>query len=436
MSEAAKTRPDTREDGAPSAPSPPSDLFRQEAIASQTGRLDGEVILFQPLLSRFLGIIGIVIVVTGLLFLSTATYARMESVAGWVVPEGGLIRIGARQGGIIERIDVVEGDEVLANQPLAQVRISSVSDNGDAGTLLADQLRDEAEAATAQADATRGQLIAEQQQVGVRRAAFSRELEETRSNLATLEEKAELQKLNVARAEKLAAQGAVTQRNIEEARMAELVARQDVSQARTAILNYERQISDLDARHRTLPLEIDAATAQARVSQAALAQRQTEASVRHTYVVGATVPGRVVAVPVTQGQDVAAGAMIAVVTPAGSNLEAELFVPSRAAGFIKPGQEVRLMYQAFPYQKFGSAKGTVEQVSRTVLAPDDISVPGLEMKEPVFRIKVKLDRDIVTAYGQDMPVQPGMLLTADVIIDRRTLLEWLLDPLYAVGRMG
>jgi membrane fusion protein len=71
-----------------------------------------------------------------------------------------------------------------------------------------------------------------------------------------------------------------------------------------------------------------------------------------------------------------------------------------------------------------------------VLGPDEISVPGLQLNEPVFRVKVRLDRELVSAYGQDMPVQPGMLLSADVIIDRRTLLEWLLDPLYAVGRMG
>jgi membrane fusion protein len=435
MSEAAKLKDEASQGETPRQPAQ-NDLFRQEAISSQTGRLDGEVILTQPLPSRILGIIGIAIVAGGLLFLTTATYARMESVSGWVVPEGGLIRVGARQGGIVERIDVVEGEEVQADQPLAQLRLSSDFGDGNSGALLAVQLRTEAEAAAAQAAATRGQLLAEREQVEVRREALSRELDETRSGLSTLEEKAQLHRLNVTRAEQLATQGALPQRNLEETKMAELVARQDVSQARTAILNYERQISDLDARHRTLPLEIDAATAQARVSQAELAQRQTEAAVRHNYVVSATVSGRVVALPVTHGQDVAAGAMIAAITPADSELEAELFVPSRAAGFIRQGQEVRLMYQAFPYQKFGSARGTVEQVSRTVLAPNDITVPGLEMREPVFRVKVKLDREVVSAYGQDIRVQPGMLLSADVIIDRRTLLEWLLDPIYAVGRMG
>jgi membrane fusion protein len=433
MSEAARKQAEPQD--ANSSPSPHG-LFRQEAVSNRTARLEGEVILTQPLSSRMLGYAGMAIVTVGLFFLSTATYARMESVSGWVVPEGGIIRIGARQGGIVERINVVEGDEVQANQALAQVRISSDFNSGNAGSLLEDQLRTEAEAAAAQAAATRGQLQAEREQVSLRKIALLRELDETRSGLTVLEEKAALLKINVDRATQLAAKGAFTQKGLEDARMGELIARQDVSQAKASILNYERQISDLDARHRTLPLEIDAAQAQARVSQAALAQRQTEAAVRHNYIVGATVSGRVVALPVSQGQDVAAGTMIAAITPASSELEAELFVPSRAAGFIKPGQDVRLMYQAFPYQKFGSAEGTVIRVSRTVLGPDEISVPGLQLNEPVFRVKVKLERELVSAYGQDMPVQPGMLLSADVIIDRRTLLEWLLDPLYAVGRMG
>ena len=92
------------------------------------------------------------------------------------------------------------------------------------------------------------------------------------------------------------------------------------------------------------------------------------------------------------------------------------------------------MYQAYPHQKFGTGQGVVASVSRTVLAPSEVAIPGLQVQEPVFRVRVKLSRDTITAYGQDLRLQPGMLLSADVIIDRRTLFEWLLDPLYAVGR--
>ncbi|HEX2147273.1 MAG TPA: HlyD family efflux transporter periplasmic adaptor subunit, partial [Pseudorhizobium sp.] len=192
----------------------------------------------------------------------------------------------------------------------------------------------------------------------------------------------------------------------------------------------------LEARLRSLPLDIDAAAAKARASEAEFAQKRTTTAVQNEYVVPATVAGRVVAVPVTKGQIVAANTVVAVLTPEGSKLMAELFVPSRAAGFIREGQDVRLKYEAFPYKTFGTARGTVSAVSHTVLAPSEVSMPGFQGQEPVFRVKVKLDRESIDAYGQAIPIQPGMLLTADVVTDRRTLLQWLLDPLYAVGRMG
>jgi membrane fusion protein len=124
---------------------------------------------------------------------------------------------------------------------------------------------------------------------------------------------------------------------------------------------------------------------------------------------------------------------VAAIVPAGSRLQAELFVPSRAAGFIRPGQEVRLMYDAFPHQTFGASIGRVAEISRTVLAPSEVT-SGLELREPVFRVRVNLDREEVEAYGEHIPLQAGMSLRADLIIDRRTLIEWLLDPVYAAAR--
>jgi membrane fusion protein len=121
-------------------------------------------------------------------------------------------------------------------------------------------------------------------------------------------------------------------------------------------------------------------------------------------------------------------------TAGDSPLEAELYAPTRASGFIHEGQDVRLMYQAFPHEKFGTGEGVVTSVSRTVLAPAEVAIPGLQVSEPVFRIRVRMKSDTVAAYGRRVPLQPGMLLNADVVIDRRSLLEWLLDPLYAAGR--
>jgi len=67
-----------------------------------------------------------------------------------------------------------------------------------------------------------------------------------------------------------------------------------------------------------------------------------------------------------------------------------------------------------------------------VLAPSEVSIPGLDIREPVFRVRVGLDREYVEAYGARVPLQAGMLLSADIVFDRRSLVEWLFDPIYAV----
>jgi membrane fusion protein len=54
------------------------------------------------------------------------------------------------------------------------------------------------------------------------------------------------------------------------------------------------------------------------------------------------------------------------------------------------------------------------------------------VNEPVYRIMVSLERQAITAYGQSVPLQPGMQLEADVIIERRRLIEWVLDPLFTL----
>jgi membrane fusion protein len=121
-----------------------------------------------------------------------------------------------------------------------------------------------------------------------------------------------------------------------------------------------------------------------------------------------------------------------VIVPVDGKLEAELLAPSRAIGFIQPGQDVELSLQAFPYQRFGTIRGTIRTVSSTVISPNEIGFQGLRVDEPVFRIRVSLVRESIIAYGQNIPLQPGMLASAEIVFDRRSLLGWLFDPIYAV----
>ena len=411
-----------------------SELFREEAVRHATRRLSGEVILATSLPSLILTALAVVTVAGGLVFAATATYARKETVIGWVAPKAGLIRLAARQGGVVSDLGVQEGQMVSAGQTVATLALSSEVEGGDSLVAFSRSLDAQATATEAGASARLAALSAEQVQLRARSTALAREREETRRALRLQEERLTLARAEVERAQAIADQGFLPRRELEARRSAELWAQQEASTLSGRILSFDREIGEVVARLSAIPIDAAAVRASAASAQAGLNQQRTQTEVQGRYAVVSTVAGRVAATPVEVGQTLAPGATVAVVTAGNSRLEAELFAPSRAAGFIRVGQPVRLMYQAFPFQKFGAGKGQVTAVSRTVLAPSEVAIPGLQFQEPVFRVKVRLERESVAAYGAEVPLQPGMLLNADIVVDRRSLLEWLLDPLYAAGR--
>jgi multidrug efflux pump subunit AcrA (membrane-fusion protein) len=121
------------------------------------------------------------------------------------------------------------------------------------------------------------------------------------------------------------------------------------------------------------------------------------------------------------GQEVSAGQVLAELLPAAGHLEAQLSIAPAAIGFIKRGQLVRLRYDAFPARKFGQAQGKIASVSLMPAADGS------------YRARVALERNYVQAAGGRVALQPGMSFKSEIVIERRSLLEWLFEPLYALG---
>lgn len=411
-----------------------SELFRQEAVLQATRRLSGSVILATPLSVRVLGLLLSIIIIASVIFLSFATYARKASVAGWLVPDQGLIRTTASSAGFIQALAVKEGELVAQGTRLAEIRIGTETIIGNVGERAIAQLREEAQAARAKAQSQIERLEAESTQASARVLKLRGESEEVQTQLGLQERRVALAKQETTRGEELAEKGLLPFRERDVRRNALISAEQEQATLRRQRSSSEREIADVTARLSAIAIERSTLEAERRTAEASLEQRLNEAEARRVQFVVSPISGRVAALPVALGQPVAVGATIAVIIPEGAKLEAELLAPSRAAGFIRPGQSTRLMIQAFPYQRFGTVGGQVKTISTTVLGPTEISIPGLKIEEPVFRVRVALARENIQAYGEAIPLQPGMLLNADIVFDRRSLIQWLFDPLFAVAQ--
>ena len=98
-----------------------------------------------------------------------------------------------------------------------------------------------------------------------------------------------------------------------------------------------------------------------------------------------------------------------------------------------PGRRSGSLTKAFPYQHFGTYRGRIANVSQTILTDAEAAGP-VRLNEPAYRVTASLERQDVDAAGERMPLQPDMLLRANIILDRRPLMAWIMGPLLAGTR--
>lgn len=410
-----------------------TELFRRQVVEKSRSRLYGEVRLDAPP-SGWAVLIFLVILMAGsAVALSLGSYARKETATGWLVPDRGLAEVVPGSGGVVEEVHVELGDAVEAGAPLVTVKIDTnlTGGAGSAETLLA-SLADERREVEAEIALTKERFAAERTQLAQKRANLVQEREQILAQLAHQEDRVVILAETLDRYEGLLVDDAISP--VEVARHTEtlLAARQAEAQLRQLQIGLEGEIRTVEADLARSPIEEEVALAQARRQVATLEQRQTEYRRAGRIVLTAPMAGRVASLSARGGQAVTAGTPLAAVLPEGGVLEAELFIPTKAAGFVEVGQPAKVRLDAFPSQKFGMIDGLVASVSSTVSSAADLPLE-LSDPSPVYRCTVRLTEQSVSAYGRDFHLQPGMTLSADLVQGERRLWEVVLDPLRARG---
>ncbi len=175
-----------------------------------------------------------------------------------------------------------------------------------------------------------------------------------------------------------------------------------------------------DAEYRELDRRLTEDVAKARIRAAAL-QGELGRNPSGELTVAAPCMGTVVRLPVKgAGAVVQDGEVLCEVACAGGALQAELTVPPGGVSRLKPGQGVKLLYDAFPYQRYGVRYGTVRWIS-----PASVSVDG----GSAFRALVDVTDKTILVDGQPRPLLAGMGGRAEVVVGRRTLIGYALEPL-------
>lgn len=408
---------------------PAQSLFRQEVLDARSDTSSGPSIDIRPVGAGRLTFFFLCLAALVLAVLVFGHYTKKERVQGVVQPRDGVAMVVPLEPGIVQRVLVTEGQAVKAGDVIAEISNERFSDAGSTQALLQQNLE-------SQRSQMRNQAEGQAQASTASLAALEQRVAQSRRDLLTLAEEIKLQEQQIASARKLVDQfkPLLDERIISDLQYEQQ--RQLLLDQTARLQTLKRQRSAAEADLASSQDERQRLQAQHRIDQAGLDRDllglQQEEVQRHgarRVLLKAPVDGVVSGLLATPGQSVNANVTLASIVPTRSALEATLYLPSTSVGFIKAGQRVRISYDAFPYQRFGQYQGTVRSVSQTDVPL--ASGNGGTDRRAVFIVRVALDQAKVRAYGTDIALRPGHTLTADIEIDRRRLVRWMLDPLFA-----
>lgn len=418
------------------------ELFRKEAIQHAGQKFEGEVILYRPvsflwLTLAIMGFVGVLIA-----FLTWADYTRKETAGGQLATNKGVARVFSPLVGEVVERRIADGAEVNEDDVLFVVSVERDSPLG--GDVLAQTaLEAERRIASLNEERQKQNQLAKltDDALANRERLLESELAQLKREIGTQQERLAKADRELARFRELAEKNFVSAAQLSEREELKLDQVSRTQALERSALELSREIATVREERPSQRLRAQAQQSTFDRQISVIEQERANIAGQRGVAIRAPMKGVITTVVADVGQQVGTGAAMATILPADAELEAHLLVTSRAVGFLQTGQEVRLRYSAFPYQRFGHQAGTVKSISKTTVNPQDLASLGASnataaSAEPYYRVIVTLDKQHVNAYGKQQPLIAGMQLEADIRIETRKLYQLVLDPLYSLaGRL-
>lgn len=367
-----------------------------------------------------------------LAYLVWGEYTKKARASGYLVPAQGLIKIYPQQPGAVIALRVAEGQLVKKGDLLAIISTERTSMQGDTQIEIAKQLVLRQKSLVEEKSKTH-QLYMEQIESAKKRLAhLTQERDQLSRAIQTQEQRVGLAEIVVERNTQLFREKFVSELALQEKRADLLDQRNRLHDLLRSKIASERDTVALQTDLNNLPLKerSEIAAMDRSIAEITATGLENEAH-RESYLL-APQDGLITALQVDLGKQVSPSQPLMSLIPSGTPLQADLYIPSRSVGFVRVGNVAQLQYQAFPYQKFGSHVGQVIKVSRTAVPAQELPFPA-PTTDVYYVVTILPEQDHVLAYGRKESLQTGMQVDADIWLDRRTLLEWILEPLYSVS---
>ncbi len=417
-------------------------FFRPEVFEAKKNRWTGHVVLSRPFSFVFLTGCAAAGAATLIAFAFFGSYTRKTTVDGQLLPAAGLVRVYAPDTGFVASKKVSDGQYVNEGDELLTLSMPRYNGSGDVRARLVQE-----------ADMRKKMLLDE---IGQKKMIQQGEENTLKSNIAKLEDqladvrnqlrgqqqRVALAKQVIEKYRPLLKQGFISEQQMIGYENEHLDQMTQLGSLQREEASIGRELAQQRQALADLPEKQKSELSQLNRNVSELTQETLNLDMQQEQSVRASKSGHVSMADVENGQQVTPSTLLLSIVPENTDLVASLYVPSKAAGFIKPSDKVVLRYQAYPYEKFGHAGGKIVSIAKTAVGRQELTSLGRAVteeniqqqapNEPVYLVKVKLDKQTIKVYGEEKPLQTGMVLEADIMHERKKLYEWVLDPLYTI----
>jgi membrane fusion protein, adhesin transport system len=397
------------------------------------------------------GIMRLAIVFMALLliaFLAWANYTSLAEVAvaeGRVIPTSQVRKIQHPTGGVVSEIAIEEGMLVYEGQTL----IWLMPTDDEAQLSIKELQKNALQARKERLDHFVSQINGNIKNLDlrdIRLTAYHHEILESLRDFEKIEGEilgSQIEALKnelgvLAREEeRLVERKALLDRELEARNI--LVLKGEVT--RVSLLNLDRELNDVENELSQIPLQCfrllvdhqkNSLSELSRIdNELAQIEKQIERyrnSLRHSRI-SAPVDGIVHNLSIrSAGEVIASGVTIFEIVPREKELIAEIQITPKDIGHVALNQPAKLKFATYDVSSYGSLDGTISRISATTF----LDAKG----QPYYRAVVKLSRDYMGSNPEQNLIMPGMTLEADIQTGSKTVMQYLLKPVFKSGRQA
>ena len=366
-------------------------------------------------------------------------FSKQESMRGHVSAASGSTRVAARYPGIVSKIWVNQGDMVTKGQKMITIRPEEAVTDGarPLETRLAGLI------------SQRENLVRDMDRVNALIKAESGDRSVMNSDSEKLVKTLRLQEIELEKA--LAAQE-ISLKKIQGFHDRGYATREQLTSETRVTLDYRRQLSEIRFKIAELNTtlidrrrSLDQTSVSTTNNKSELQNRihEVDAAIQNLRMEGsldivAPADGIVSTMAAREGMAISERQFVVALAAPDAPIRIFLEAPAKSIGLLTVGKRVVLKYDAFPFKTFGVQYGTVISVSDTPLdMPSKLDTSSgmanpLRPPQSTFLVEVQPEKTHIDAYGEQRPILIGSTLTADVVVERRRLIDWVLDPVLAM----